>query len=137
MPPHPFADRWNHNTHYYPLLRQHIPDEASTILDIGAGEGSLARFLAHPGRTVIGIDPDSSVLPEAAPGIEFRVGSAEYLPVEDASVDAATLVMVLHHTNARQGTRRGGTDLAAGRHFRFAVYGRVDKYGRRHLAGIG
>lgn len=95
MLPHPFADRWNHNTHYYPLICQHIPDEASTILDIGTGEGRLPRYLARPGRTVIGIDPDRSALPESVPGIDFRVGSAERLPVEDASIDAATMVMVL------------------------------------------
>lgn len=102
MPPHPFADRWNHNTHYYPLIRQHIPNEASTILDIGAGEGRLARFLVRPGRTVISIDPDSSVLPESVPGLDFRVGSAERLPFADASIDAVTMVMVLHHTDAHQ-----------------------------------
>lgn len=105
---HPFADRWNHNTHYYPLVRELVPEQARTVLDVGCGEGTLARFLAGPGRQVIAVDPDRTALrqaagcddagadPSVAP-VRYLAGSATGLPLAEASVDAAVMVMVLHH----------------------------------------
>ena len=42
---------WNHNAAYYPWIRKQLEGIAATrILDVGCGEGSLARYLAFPGR---------------------------------------------------------------------------------------
>ncbi|MFT8394732.1 class I SAM-dependent methyltransferase [Propionibacterium sp.] len=43
--PHPFAQRWNHNTHYYPRIAE-LVEGRHLVLDVGCGEGTLARYLA-------------------------------------------------------------------------------------------
>jgi ubiquinone/menaquinone biosynthesis C-methylase UbiE len=124
---HPFAERWNHNAHYYPRLAAAVPADAGVVLDIGCGDGTLARYLARPGRMVLGLDPDGpSPASTPAPGVHLAVGTAEELPCADSSVDAVTMVMVLHHTDAlralaeiRRVLRPGGTALVLG-------YGRSD-----------
>lgn len=40
MSAHPFAGSWNHNAHYYPLVRSRVRG-ARSVLDVGCGEGTL------------------------------------------------------------------------------------------------
>src|SRR5215468_3912266 len=56
---------WNHNTHYYPLVLAAVPPGCQRVLDVGCGEGMLARRLVHRGRQVVGIDQDAASI-EAA-----------------------------------------------------------------------
>ncbi len=39
------ARRWNHNLHYHPLMLDAVPDGCRRALDVGCGEGILAREL--------------------------------------------------------------------------------------------
>lgn len=94
---HPFADRWNHNTWRYPLVGDLI-EGREVVLDVGCGEGSLARYLASRGHQVIGVDPDASVLPTDTEGTHFLLGDATNLPFGDDSFDAVVSVMMLHQT---------------------------------------
>lgn len=122
---HPFARHWNHNTNYYPRIAELVADHR-VVLDVGCGEGTLARYLAT-GDTepvtlrradlkgvqpelesfddrqlrheVVGIDADSKVLPPDAPGAHFMLADAQQLPFPDASFDAVVSVEVLHHLN--------------------------------------
>ncbi len=55
-------DYWNHNVHYHPLVLGAVSDACSTALDIGCGEGLLARKLAHRVRTVTGVDSSSEMI---------------------------------------------------------------------------
>lgn len=119
---HPFADRWNHNAHYYPRIAGAVPADARVVLDVGCGDGTLARYLAHPGRMVLGLDPDAPS-PATTPvaGVHLAAGRAEQLPCADSSVDVVTMVMVLHHTDGpraltevRRVLRPGGTALVLG-----------------------
>ncbi len=119
--PHPFADRWNHSSHYYPMIDALVPSSARRVLDIGCGDGTLARYLTRPGRTVHGVDVDAAVLPATGPGTVFAVGSAEALAHGPASMDAVTMVMVLHHVDTRRALaevrrvlRPGGTAVVLG-----------------------
>ncbi|MBU4215457.1 MAG: class I SAM-dependent methyltransferase [Actinobacteria bacterium] len=116
MAPHPFASRWNHNAHYYPLLAAAVGESARTVVDVGCGDGTLARFLARPGRDVLGVDPDPRGVLEAQAGVRVVAARAEELPCADATVDALVMVMALHHTDApaalaemRRVVRPGGT----------------------------
>lgn len=94
---HPFADRWNHNTQHYPLVADSIVGHR-IVLDVGCGEGTLARYLASRGHEVIGIDSDPGVLPGDSEGTHFMLADATNLPFADDSFDAVVSVMVLHHT---------------------------------------
>lgn len=99
MTPHPFASRWNHNSHYYPQIAAVVPQGATRVVDVGCGDGTLARYLARGGTTVLGVDPDERALPSDEGTVRFVRGVAEDLPCESRSVDALTMVMVLHHVD--------------------------------------
>jgi SAM-dependent methyltransferase len=68
--------------------------DARTVLNVGAGTGSYEP----PGRHVLAVEPSalmrSQRLPDAAPCV---AGSAENLPFEDQSFDAAMAVCTVHH----------------------------------------
>jgi ubiquinone/menaquinone biosynthesis C-methylase UbiE len=94
---HPFATRWNHNAHYFPLLASRIPSAASSVLDVGCGDGTFCTFVSRQNRVVVGVDSDPSVLASSTTGVRCLVASAEALPFADESFGAVTMTMVLHH----------------------------------------
>jgi SAM-dependent methyltransferase len=75
------------------------------VLDVGAGEGSIARRLADLGAHVVAVEPTRDLLNAAvtierdAPrGITYYADYVEDLrSVASESVDAAVAVLVLHH----------------------------------------
>jgi SAM-dependent methyltransferase len=81
-------------------LLEPLPDEPRTVVDIGAGTGKLTRaVLALGGTTVLAVDPDAQMLEallKKTPGVEAVTGTAESLPLADASADAATLGQAWH-----------------------------------------
>jgi SAM-dependent methyltransferase len=68
--------------------------DARTVLNVGAGAGSYES----PNREVIAVEPSATMRaqrpPDAPEAIDAR---AESLPFDDASVDAATAILTLHH----------------------------------------
>jgi SAM-dependent methyltransferase len=68
--------------------------DARTVLNVGAGTGSYEP----PDRHVLAVEPSalmrSQRLPDAAPCV---AGSAEHLPFDDKSFDAAMAVSSAHH----------------------------------------
>lgn len=78
-------------------------DDEWTVADLGCGTGAMTAILAPHVKQVIGVDASEEMLDAAksrlaaAKNIEFRNGSLEALPVFPESVDAATLMLVLHH----------------------------------------
>jgi len=84
----------------YDLYRADPPEETSAIvgdiaglevLDVGAGTGKLTRFLLGRGARVSVIEPDDDmrrVLTRRSPEVNELLGSAEDVPVADASFDA-------------------------------------------------
>ena len=96
-------DAWNHNVHYYPVVLRSVPDGAERALDVGCGEGLLARRLGAVVPTVVGIDRDEgSVLrararAESGAGVDFVLGDFMTYPFEQASFDFIASVASLHH----------------------------------------
>jgi SAM-dependent methyltransferase len=77
------------------LVAELLPDDAD-VLDVGCGDGLLARMVAdrRPDVTVRGID--LLVRPDAA--IPVAPFDGQRIPLADSSVDAVLLIDVLHHT---------------------------------------
>lgn len=74
-------------------------DHPVRVLDLGAGTGKLTRSLVAAGHEVVAVDPSEPMLAwlrTALPMVDARVGSAERLPLEDASVDVVTAGQAYH-----------------------------------------
>ncbi|HEY1625254.1 MAG TPA: class I SAM-dependent methyltransferase [Streptosporangiaceae bacterium] len=70
-----------------------------TVADLGAGTGILTAAIARLGVDVTAIEPDHGMLAELRrqlPGIRAEQGSAEAIPLPDASVDAVLVGQALH-----------------------------------------
>jgi ubiquinone/menaquinone biosynthesis C-methylase UbiE/DNA-binding transcriptional ArsR family regulator len=74
--------------------------------DLGCGTGALLPLVAPHVARVIGVDGSEEMLSAARAraahfdNVDLRAGSLESLPLADASLDAATLMLVLHHLPA-------------------------------------
>ena len=102
--------------------------DGTAVLDLGCGEGHVARRLARLGARVIAIDPVTRLLSAATGaeaveplGIAYHLDRAEKLAtVGDSSLDAVVAVLVLHHVEdlpgalrqVRRVLRRGGNLIA-------------------------
>jgi SAM-dependent methyltransferase len=71
-----------------------VPSTA-TVLDLGAGTGKLTRLLAERFRRVLAIEPDPAMRARLDAG-ELLAGSAEAIPLADASVDAVFAAEAFH-----------------------------------------
>jgi SAM-dependent methyltransferase len=70
-----------------------------TVVDVGAGTGKLTRLLAPTGARLIAVEPVPEMLAklvETVPGVEPMAGTAEALPLPDASADAVTVAQAMH-----------------------------------------
>jgi ubiquinone/menaquinone biosynthesis C-methylase UbiE len=102
------ADYWNHNVHYQPVILNAVPDGCGAALEVGCGDGMLARRLAERAAEVTAIDRDAEMIAlarkrmsavEGTSGRCVRFVQANFLayPVETASYDFACANTVLHH----------------------------------------
>jgi ArsR family transcriptional regulator len=75
----------------------------ATVGDLGCGTGQLSVALAPFVARVIGIDSSGAMLQAARKrlhdyrNVELRRGELEALPIDDGRLDAATVMLVLHH----------------------------------------
>jgi ArsR family transcriptional regulator len=73
------------------------------VADLGCGTGAMLPVLAPHVARVIGVDGSEEMLAAAGArashltNVELKHGSLETVPLESGSVDAATLMLVLHH----------------------------------------
>jgi SAM-dependent methyltransferase len=72
---------------------------APRVLDLAAGTGKLTATLVAIGTDVTAVEPDPAMLAELRrllPGVRTLPGSAEAIPLPDASVDAVVVGQALH-----------------------------------------
>ncbi len=73
-----------------------------TVLDVGTGTGFLAEAAATVARKVVALDFSRSMMDEArakalGAKVEFKLGTAEEIPLDDNSVEVVIGNMILHH----------------------------------------
>jgi ubiquinone/menaquinone biosynthesis C-methylase UbiE len=113
------------------------------VADIGCGPGTAARRAARLGASVVGIDPAPVMLRLArlltrrpAHAVRYAEGSAEALPLPNASVSVAWSIACVHHwadldaglQEARRVLKPGG---------RLVAIERLTRPGARGLASHG
>jgi SAM-dependent methyltransferase len=82
-----------------PLVERHL-EGCGRVLDVGCGEGQVARRVAALGGHVVGIDPTAAQIDEArrrGGGVAYVRAAAEGLPIASASVDAVVMCLVIEH----------------------------------------
>jgi SAM-dependent methyltransferase len=80
-----------------PLIQENCPP-GGLVVDVGCGEGQVARWLAD-GRQVIGIDPAFAQVDvgQKRGGATYVQGSAINLPVRSGTADSAIACLVFEH----------------------------------------
>ncbi|NOT07512.1 MAG: metalloregulator ArsR/SmtB family transcription factor [Gemmatimonadales bacterium] len=97
-------------------------DESWTVGDLGCGTGQVSATLAPFVHRVIAVDESAAMLKAARqrtrdlPSVDIRSGTLEALPVAEGELDAALLILTLHHAadparvlaSARRALKPGG-----------------------------
>jgi ArsR family transcriptional regulator len=87
----------------YLLALLGLIDPATVVADLGCGTGAVADALAPAVARVIAVDGSEAMLDAARRrvaqhgNVVLRRGQLESVPIDDDAVDAATLILVLHH----------------------------------------
>ncbi len=109
---HPSARGFDRVADAYERARPEYPAEAvalvveragirpgTPVLDLAAGTGKLSRPLAAAGARIVAVDPSAPMLEQlraTLPDAEVHPGTAESLPLADASVDAVVVGQAFH-----------------------------------------
>ncbi|HXV76518.1 MAG TPA: metalloregulator ArsR/SmtB family transcription factor [Candidatus Polarisedimenticolaceae bacterium] len=103
------AERWDRvrdemfGSGFHALALLGLLDPRMRVADLGCGTGAVSAALAPVVEQVFAVDDSASMLAAAAErlagfdNVDLRQGQLEAVPLDDDSVDAATLVLVLHH----------------------------------------
>jgi len=101
----PVAGAYERSRPGYPddAVRWLAGTEPRDVLDLGAGTGKLTRSLVALGHRVTAVEPLPEMLERlraVLPGVTAREGTAERIPVDDASVDVVTVAQAFHWFDA-------------------------------------
>ena len=94
---------WNHNVHYHRVVVDAVPAGCRTALDVGCGDGLLARKLASRAGSVTGVDRSPQMIRLARADAPENVAfiEADYLDASslaEGTYDFVSAVAVVHHT---------------------------------------
>ena len=114
------ADAYERGRPEYPddAVRWLVGDEPADVVDLGAGTGKLTRRLVALGHRVIAVEPlDGDA--RAPPPAPFRrpvplTGSAEQIPLPDASADVVACAQAFHWFDQRAALREMARVLRPG-----------------------
>jgi hypothetical protein len=98
------------------VMRELLVLPGSRIVDVGCGDGALARVLTREGARVVGVEAEPAALAaaRAAPPVNdetYLEGRAEDLPLPEATADIVVFLNSLHHVPAAK--QRKALDEAA------------------------
>jgi SAM-dependent methyltransferase len=101
------ADVYERSRPTYPVdaVRAVLPVDAARVLDLGAGTGKLTGVLLDLGLDVVAVEPDEQMRKRLPARAEVVAGTAEDLPLEDASVDAVLVGHAFHWFDAEPALR--------------------------------
>lgn len=115
---------WNHNTHHHPVVLGAVRPGYRRAIDVGCGEGVLARELRAVLPDVTGVDVDGPSIALARrrdPAATVTWVHGDVHDVDLAPADLVASVAALHHGAAAAGLRRlrdlvapGGTLVVVG-----------------------
>ena len=131
-----WARRPGHDSYWYygASFRELLPGLGRRTLDLGCGEGRVARDLAALGHVVTGIDASSAMVAaarEAHPDGEYVVGNAASLPFAEASFDLVVAYNSLMDVDDVQGAvGEAARVLEPGGRFCVAIVHPVNSAGR-------
>jgi SAM-dependent methyltransferase len=77
---------------------------AAAVAELGAGTGKLTRLLVSKFERVVAVEPDDGMrrlLTPLCPGAEVVDGSAENVPLENASIDAVFISEAFHNFDGK------------------------------------
>ena len=113
---------------------QLVPPPGRRTVDVGCGEGRLARDLKTLGHDIVGVDTSPSLVDAARkldPSMDIRLADATALPFEDASADLAVAFMSLHDIDAMfAAVREVARVLESGGRFCLAVVHPINSAGQ-------
>jgi SAM-dependent methyltransferase len=114
------AELYDQTRPSYPTdsIRWVLGHEPMTVVDLGAGTGILSRQLVELGYQTIAVEPDDAMrarLAANSPTVTVLGGTAESIPLPDASADAVLAGQAYHwfdpepsHAEIARVTRPGG-----------------------------
>jgi SAM-dependent methyltransferase len=98
------------------LFLELVPQPSGKTLDLGCGEGRLARDLTALGHDVVGVDASPTLLAaarEAAPELELHLADAADLPFPDESFGLVVAFMSLQDVDDLAGALREAARVLA------------------------
>jgi ubiquinone/menaquinone biosynthesis C-methylase UbiE len=131
--PEPYHQAFGHLTTQAiePLLGAVGAKKGVRIIDIASGPGYAAAAAAKRGATVLGIDFSAAMVAYAQrlhPGVEFREGDAEQLPLGNSLFDAAVMNFgILHLARPESALAEVYRILRTGGRFAFSVWASPDE----------
>ncbi|MDT0459265.1 methyltransferase domain-containing protein [Streptomyces sp. DSM 41527] len=76
-----------------------VPEDARTVVDLGAGTGKLTRALRAPGREVVAVEPSVGMreqFSQVLPDVRVLEGTGESIPLPESSVDTLVCAQAWH-----------------------------------------
>ena len=114
-------DYCNHNAAYHPWLIDIATRHRGHVLDVGCGEGLLAKRLAGVSRSIVGVDSDPASVWRASERLQSTGNASvelmrfETFDADQWSFDLMTFVASIHHLPLRESLQKGARNAHARR----------------------